>query len=367
MKVSIFSNRLDRGAFHASFRGVAWALYEYEVGSIELIYYNGEQPDNFPPGTKYTKLRGSSVKSVLYELMVYLKKEAPDFLIVGPTYINIAVVAITLFSTWKKKGGKLILTHHHPLRLAYQHTKKNNKYLAWLLYRYAAGSFGASPSAVQEAIEVANLPPTSVGLIPNMVVPDQKLQVHDEILLPPSTKFTFLTLSRLAPEKNIPFLIDCFAEVANKRSARLIIVGVGPERKKIEECIKRLGLKNIVDLLGFVPSSQGIISQCDAFLLSSNEEGFGQVLVEAMFVGKPVVCTAAKGGGVSFVTDKGKYAKLTQLGDKQAFVNAMLEIMDPTENEKYKVLSLQRANDFSPKKVGKDLVEFLKFIDEYET
>ncbi len=364
MKVAIFTNVIDVGAFSASFRGVAWGLYENGVTNIDVFYYNGGEPRNFPPSTRFIKLEACRALTATLLLNKYLKKEKTDFLITGPTYLNLVVIFVSLFSIWSIRGGKVIISHHHPLKLGHEHTKKNNKYIARLLYRFAAGSYGASPGVIAEAINVAKLSPSSVKLIPNIFTSDRDSAefLQSKAILENTLEFTFLTVSRLAVEKNIPFLLECFSEIVKTKRVKLVIAGEGAERGRIEQRIDELGLVDSVTLLGFVPSAQGLMSSCDIFLLTSEEEGFGQVLVEAMSMGKPVICTNAKGGGVSYVTDNGKYAKLIPLGDKSAFVEAMLQMMDKEELENYSKFATQRALDFSPNVVGKDLVQFMESL-----
>ena len=78
----------------------------------------------------------------------------------------------------------------------------------------------------------------------------------------------------------------------------------------------------------------------DAFVLSSDEEGFAQVLTEAMSTGCPVITTDALGGGPRFVTDDGKYGLLVPRGNRAELAGAMERMLQPDVRARYSQLGL---------------------------
>ena len=100
---------------------------------------------------------------------------------------------------------------------------------------------------------------------------------------------------RLADAKNYPLLIDALAEVRRTVPARLFILGEGERETVLREQIGRLGLEDAVVLCGFQRNPWKYIAHADVFALSSRYEGFGNVLIEAMACGVPVVATASPG------------------------------------------------------------------------
>jgi glycosyltransferase involved in cell wall biosynthesis len=100
---------------------------------------------------------------------------------------------------------------------------------------------------------------------------------------------------RLAAAKNYPLLIDALAELRRTIPARLFILGQGDAEPAMREQIARLGLDEAVVLCGFQRNPWKFIARADVFALSSRYEGFGNVLVEAMACGVPVVATASPG------------------------------------------------------------------------
>jgi len=100
---------------------------------------------------------------------------------------------------------------------------------------------------------------------------------------------------RLADAKNYPLLIDALAELRRTVPARLFILGEGEGEAVVRGQIARLGLDADVVLCGFQRNPWKYIARADVFALSSRYEGFGNVLVEAMACGVPVVATSSPG------------------------------------------------------------------------
>lgn len=107
-----------------------------------------------------------------------------------------------------------------------------------------------------------------------------------------------LAVGNLIPLKNYSFLLDVFLRLVNLRpDVRLIIIGSGPERERIESFILRNGMTNRLQLLENVPNDRMRIyyGQADLLLLFSKVEIFGMVILEAMACGCPVISTPTAG------------------------------------------------------------------------
>src|SRR5258706_138632 len=120
--------------------------------------------------------------------------------------------------------------------------------------------------------------------------------------------------------------------------ARLLIVGEGPGRAAATEQIRRLGIGADAETVGWVNDPLLFAAYARAFVLPSDEEGFAQVLTEAMSVGCPVITTDAQGGGPRFVTKGGESGLLVPRGDKAELVAAMADILQPDVRERYSKL-----------------------------
>jgi glycosyltransferase involved in cell wall biosynthesis len=100
---------------------------------------------------------------------------------------------------------------------------------------------------------------------------------------------------RLADAKNYPLMLEAFAVLRRTVPARLFILGEGERAGAMREQIAGLGLEDSVVLCGFQRNPWKYIARADVFALSSRYEGFGNVLVEAMACGVPVVATSSPG------------------------------------------------------------------------
>jgi glycosyltransferase involved in cell wall biosynthesis len=100
---------------------------------------------------------------------------------------------------------------------------------------------------------------------------------------------------RLADAKNYPLLLDALAVLRRTVPARLFVLGQGDREAAMREQIGRLGLGDSVVLCGFQANPWKYIARADVFALTSRYEGFGNVIVEAMACGVPVVATSSPG------------------------------------------------------------------------
>ncbi|CAG7914655.1 CDP-glycerol glycerophosphotransferase family protein [Mammaliicoccus sciuri] len=113
----------------------------------------------------------------------------------------------------------------------------------------------------------------------------------------PNPEFNnFVNIARLSPEKNHEELIKSFVNVVKKHpKSRLYIIGDGPLKKKLNQLIVSLKMENNIFLLGFIENPFMFVNKCDCFILASNYEGQGMVVMEAQVLGLPVIGTNVAG------------------------------------------------------------------------
>jgi glycosyltransferase involved in cell wall biosynthesis len=100
---------------------------------------------------------------------------------------------------------------------------------------------------------------------------------------------------RLAGVKNYPLLIEALAELSRSRCVGAWILGDGVERARLEQLARERGVGDQVRFLGFQQNPWRYIARADVFVLTSTYEGFGNVVIEAMACGTPVVATRSPG------------------------------------------------------------------------
>ena len=146
------------------------------------------------------------------------------------------------------------------------------------------------------------------------------------------TNFKFINIANVNKNKNQKLLIQSFYKAFNNNvGIKLDIYGSGPELQNLNKEIKRLKLENQVALHGF--ASREVVLQAlqnsDAFVLSSEYETFGVVLIEAMSCGLPVIST--KCGGPESIIINDKLGLLVEKNNVNALSNGMNDIL----NKKY--------------------------------
>jgi len=108
---------------------------------------------------------------------------------------------------------------------------------------------------------------------------------------------------RLSKEKGYEYLVEAFSIVIqNGIDARLVIIGEGGERRKLEDLIRQLGLSECVLLPGYQHNAKKYFQFFDVFVISSLTEGLPIILLEAMHAGVPIVATKV-GGIPGIITD----------------------------------------------------------------
>jgi colanic acid/amylovoran biosynthesis glycosyltransferase len=130
---------------------------------------------------------------------------------------------------------------------------------------------------VRCALNLANLPPRAARA--------------------PGDAVRVVCVGRLSAEKGHVGLLEAFAKARRGLRAELVLVGDGPERERIEQCIARLELGDSVRLVGRLPEAETLqaVAQSDLLVLASFMEGLPVVLMEAMALGLPVIAPRVAG------------------------------------------------------------------------
>ncbi len=197
------------------------------------------------------------------------------------------------------------------------------------LYRRAARVVGVSQGVAQEARALLGIPAEKVRSIPN---PRQSRRGSSEIATEHAHFFekpVVLGVGRLAPQKDFAMLLTAFAHIAEQRDLHLVVLGKGPERAALEAQAERLGVANRVFLPGFVDDPQPYIRRARLFVLSSRNEGFPGVLVEALEAGAAIVSTDCPFGPREAL-EGDPFSRLVGVGDAEGLARAIeAELAEP--------------------------------------
>jgi glycosyltransferase involved in cell wall biosynthesis len=196
---------------------------------------------------------------------------------------------------------------------------------------------------------IANVPAIAsrVTVVHNAGVDDAVVARATEPLPgPPPPRPLIVACGRLAPQKGYTYLLDAFAAIRPTTGAHLWIVGEGPERAALEARIRQLGLDDAVRLIGFQQNPYAYMAAADVFVLSSIYEGFGNVIVEAMAAGVPVVATDCPSGPGEIIHD-GEDGLLVPPADPAALAAALLRVLDDRAlARRLAAAGRRRADDF---------------------
>lgn len=141
----------------------------------------------------------------------------------------------------------------------------------------------------------------------------------------PQDAFVLVTIGRLVARKSTEQLVAAL-KMSALTNTYLLIVGDGPEAKVIRKAAAEAGLSNRVKMLGNVSDAEKYraLSVSDAFVSTSQHEGFGLVFLEAMAFGLPVVCY--NHGGQTDFLKTGETGALVQLNDLESFTRALIDL-----------------------------------------
>jgi glycosyltransferase involved in cell wall biosynthesis len=198
-------------------------------------------------------------------------------------------------------------------------------------YPWADEIVAVSQGVADDLLELTDLPPSKVRVLPNPVVTPELVQRAAEPLDDPwftaGAAPVVLGAGRLDQQKDFPTLIRAFAAVRSRRPARLVILGEGPERGQLESLVEELGITADVRLPGFVSNPFSYMARAAVFVLSSAWEGMPGVLIQAMACGAPVVATDCESGPREALAG-GKYGRLVPVGDHLALADAIAGTLD---------------------------------------
>lgn len=185
-------------------------------------------------------------------------------------------------------------------------------------------------------------------------------------------RFTFVTIGRMDVGKNHLLLIEALKDV----DADLWIIGDGELRESLGFRIEDLGLKDRVKLLGRQSNPYKFLAKADAFVFSSNHEGFPNVLLEALACELPIISTDCKSGPREILAPNSDFTKqttdieiadfgvLVPVGDVDKMAKAMrMMVEDESLRKSLKEKAYIRAKDFEVDKIIKEWEEVIEKVN----
>jgi glycosyltransferase involved in cell wall biosynthesis len=171
-----------------------------------------------------------------------------------------------------------------------------------------------------------------------------------------------LSVGRLSEQKGFDILVSAFAGVVSETECRLLILGDGPERSKLEGKIRDLRLTNAVDMPGREDNPWKYMMRSSLFVLPSRWEGWPSALMEAMICGLPVITTNCPGGGKEMVED-GERGLIVQMDNIEELREGILKLLRDSEVcANLSARAYKYAQKYDHQIVAQDYITFAKSL-----
>ena len=209
--------------------------------------------------------------------------------------------------------------------------RRSHRTLMRLVQPRLAASVFTCERAYQSLARQIPLNGTRVEIIPNFINTAlvRHLAGSSATSLPQrdSSAMTLVAVGRLAPSKGFDVLLRALHLLhQNGHRCRLVILGEGPERSFLASLTAKLGLREFVEMPGFVPNPYAIMRAADIFVLSSRHEGLPLTLLEARALRMAIVATDCVAGPRE-ILEHGRYGSLVPVDDFAALASAIAAVI----------------------------------------
>lgn len=317
-------------------------------------------------------LKSSYSLGLFLKLIRYFQKENNDLFVSAFPRFNIINLLAKIFSRSKIK---IIITEHTTLSfLPFTARLLSHRlfarfpfpYLIKSIYPQADAIICVSRGIASDLSKIIHCP-EKIKVIYNPITEGRIKELAKEPVNHPwfinSRVPIILAVGRLAKTKDYPSLLRAFKMVLAEKPARLVILGEGSEKNKLEKLARKLGLSKNITFLGFQQNIYKYIKRASIFVLSSFQEGFGNVIVEAMACGTPVVSTDCPSGPREIIRH-GENGFLVPVADEEILASTILKVLDNSDlSQKFSKEGRKRAEDFS---IEKSVREYEQVFDKIQ-
>jgi glycosyltransferase involved in cell wall biosynthesis len=366
MSVAIYLHDLRGGGVERQCLIIA-EEFRRDGADVTLLLHRvrGQLLDQVPVGLRVVDMNSARTLTDIPRLMGFLRREKPDILLSNLDLNNVAALLAKGFSFSRTK---VVICQHNPMSASFVASEN------WM-YRFVAPFYRILSPLISHAVAVsegvaaeletlAGLRRNRIRTINNPVVgPDFKVRsevVADHPWLHDPSRPVFVTAGRLVHHKDHATMLRALAIHRRRFDSRLIVLGTGPLQETLNDLAASLHLTDAVDFVGFHANALPYLRQADAFLLSSRCEGFGNVIVEALGCGTPVISSRCEHGPAE-ILENGRYGLLVAPQDPNALAGAMDQVHTLRERYPAEVLR-QRAAEFSYAVCASRYMEIFKVL-----
>jgi len=363
--ITIFLPGLHGGGAEQMMLNLAGAFVDrgHEV-SLVVAKEEGALVGEVPVGVELIDLAaveppGYNLLGALPGLISHLRRREPDALL---SALNRANVVAILAARLSRVGTRVTVSERNHLTTYLEHAAWREHVmlprLIGSMYPHADGIVAISEGVRDSLVRATGLDPETVTVVYNPAMTEEIRAQYDEPVDHPwfaDDTPVVIGVGSLTEQKEFETLIRAIDHVRTECDCRLVICGEGDRRDRLEALVKELGLQDVVDLPGYVDNPYAMMDEADVFALSSAWEGFGNVVVEALGCGCPVVATDCPSGPAEILADE-EYGSLVPVGDPVALGDAIRSVLDdPPPAEKLE----QRAADFTVETIAEEYLDVL--------
>lgn len=304
------------------------------------------------------------IAAAIPQLRSYLNESRPDVLFASRTHTSIpAVAAVATADVDVHVAPTVHCVHSQSSGLKDTLTKR----LAARVWGAADGVIAVSEGVATDIAASTDIDERDITVLNNPVdverIQSQAEEPVDHEWFTDDDIRTLVSVGRLEPQKDRLTLLEAFARVhENDPDTRLVVVGKGSQRERLESHARSLGIESNVYFAGFVENPYAYMRQATVFVLSSKFEGLPTVLIEALACGCSIVATECRYGPREILCD-GEYGRLTPVGDPArmaATISAALE--DPIDP----AVARERAEHFSLRAGAERYDEYIRTVTTAE-
>lgn len=371
MEVLFYTSSLGGGGAEKHVQRIANAIREmgHQV-TVAIARSGGSYEQDLSDEVEMITLSEGWLDSSTWRLMrsvrplrKYISEHCPDVVCSVMDHVNVRL--LRALSGLEDPPPAVISVQNNPERRFGEKAGWRNRLLHWRMqqsYDEADQIVALSQGVAQQLVEMGLADSDRLTVIHNAGLDDE---IYETKELPINERAVpgeplVIACGSLTEQKGYPYLLDAFHRVRGKREAKLWILGEGEQREYIESEISALGLEEDVELLGFRDNPFKFMAAADVFVLSSLWEGFGNVVVEAMACGTPVVSTDCPYGPGEIITH-GETGLLVSPADSKALAEALLRVLDDRElRERLAENGRERARDFHAAEIGRQYLELFR-------
>ena len=362
MRICLSPGALSTGGIGRNTLNLAQTFLEigHEVDLVLIGEAPGGREKEIPMGVSVYYVARRS-RYALLSMVKYLRKRRPDLIISAHHNINTVMLLSKKLSGLQRKMT-LVCTFRTFRSVQYKRSSWQGKLYDWVAFRLYNGAdhlVAVSKGVADDLENTTNIVRGSMKVIYNPAwSSEMRRRAHEaceDQWITDSKMPIVVTAGRLTEEKDYPTLIRAFNVLRQQRECRLVILGDGDERPLVEKLIAQYNLENDVRMMGHVSNPLKYMASANLFVLASAWEGFGNVLVEALGCGLPIVSTDCPSGPREILSN-GEYGILVPVGDFISMSKAMSSWLDnPPSPERQR----QRAQEFSFEKSANEYLNLI--------